>query len=186
MILAVGAHLDDVEIGVGGILLAHRAKGHEVATLTLSGSSAGGNVTASAREGERAACGMGAQLTVASLPDIIEQIEQAVARFRPGVIYTHSLHDMDRDHRLVHQATIVAAEQVPQVACYQSPSATLDFHPNRFVPIDDFVEDKLAAIAGHRSQIALADYLAPDLLAATARYWSRYSGSLAAEALEMV
>ena len=42
VVLAVGAHPDDVEIGVGGILLRHAAQGHEVTVLTLSGGEQGG------------------------------------------------------------------------------------------------------------------------------------------------
>ena len=34
VVLAVGAHPDDVEIGVGGILLRHAAQGHRVTVLT--------------------------------------------------------------------------------------------------------------------------------------------------------
>ena len=40
--LAVGAHPDDVEIGIGGILLRHAAQGHSVTVLTLTGGEAGG------------------------------------------------------------------------------------------------------------------------------------------------
>ena len=70
VILAIGAHPDDAEMGVGGILLAHRAKGHGVAVLTLSsGSAAGANVTITACEVEREARRIGAQSMLADLPD---------------------------------------------------------------------------------------------------------------------
>ena len=42
VVLAVGAHPDDVEIGVGGILLRHAAQGQRVTVLTLTGGEAGG------------------------------------------------------------------------------------------------------------------------------------------------
>ena len=42
VVLAVGAHPDDVEIGIGGILLRHVAQGHRVVLLTLTGGEAGG------------------------------------------------------------------------------------------------------------------------------------------------
>jgi LmbE family N-acetylglucosaminyl deacetylase len=56
---------------------------------------------------------------------------------------------------------MVAARRVPQLASHQSPSTTVDFRPNRFVPIDGFVDEKLAAVAEHKSQTARADYLDP-------------------------
>ena len=49
-VLAVGAHPDDVEIGVGGILLRHAAAGDEIAVLTLTGGEAGGAPTERALE----------------------------------------------------------------------------------------------------------------------------------------
>src|SRR4051794_21723037 len=42
VVVAVGAHPDDVEIGCGGILLRHRAHGDRVAVLTLTGGEHGG------------------------------------------------------------------------------------------------------------------------------------------------
>nr|MDT0664526.1 response regulator [Micromonospora sp. DSM 115978] len=45
-VLAIGAHPDDVEIGVGGVLLSHRARGDHVAVLTLSHGARGGEADA--------------------------------------------------------------------------------------------------------------------------------------------
>ena len=42
VVLAIGANPDDVEIGVGGILAAHRAAGDSVTILTLSRGARGG------------------------------------------------------------------------------------------------------------------------------------------------
>ena len=55
VVLAVGAHPDDVEIGVGGILLRHVAQGHRVTILTLTGGEAGGSAEDRAAESEH--CG---------------------------------------------------------------------------------------------------------------------------------
>ena len=49
VVLAVGAHPDDVEIGVGGILLRHAAQGHRVTVLTLTGGEQGGQAAERAR-----------------------------------------------------------------------------------------------------------------------------------------
>ncbi|MGA7397292.1 MAG: response regulator, partial [Solirubrobacterales bacterium] len=55
VVLAVGAHPDDVEIGVGGILLKHAAAGDTVAVLTLTGGEQGGDTEARAAESLEAA-----------------------------------------------------------------------------------------------------------------------------------
>ena len=69
VVLAVGAHPDDVEIGIGGILLRHAAEGHEVTVLTLTGGEAGGVASDRAAESQRAAELMSARLIHASLTD---------------------------------------------------------------------------------------------------------------------
>jgi chemotaxis methyl-accepting protein methylase len=114
---------------------------------------------------------------------VISRVVQAV---RPTVIYTHSLHDVHQDHRNAHQAAMVATRGVGGVYCFQSPSATVDFRPTRFVSIDDHVERKLAAIKAFASQTEVRAYLVPDLIRSTARYWSRYGDGLYAEAFEVI
>lgn len=194
LVLAIGAHPDDVEIGVGGLLAAHRAAGDRVVILTLSRGSRGG--TADHREHESLAAAelIGARLFLEDLEDTkipagdptVGIIENVVAQVSPTVVYTHSVHDRHQDHRAVHQAASVAARKVATFACYQSPSATVDFKPNRFAPIDGFEQTKLDLLAAFSSQAAVRDYLEPDFVLATARYWSRFGGGRSAEPLEVV
>lgn len=56
--------------------------------------------------------------------------------------------------------------------CYQSPSATGDFRPTRFVPIDGLIPEKLALLESFQSQ-SDRTYLEPELVTANARYWTR-------------
>jgi LmbE family N-acetylglucosaminyl deacetylase len=81
---------------------------------------------------------------------------------------------------------MVATRGVGRVCCFQSPSATVDFRPTRFVTIDDEVEGKLTAIKAFASQTQVRAYLVPDLIKSTARYWSRYADGLYAEAFEVI
>jgi LmbE family N-acetylglucosaminyl deacetylase len=141
-----------------------------------------------------AALALGATLFLENLQDTqiregdptISVISRVVQAVRPTVIYTHSLHDVHQDHRNVHQAAMVATRGVGGVYCFQSPSATVDFRPTRFVSIDDQVERKLAAIKAFASQTEVRAYLVPDLIKSTARYWSRYGDGLYAEAFEVI
>lgn len=193
-VLAVGAHPDDVEIGVGGILAAHRAAGDEVTVLTLSRGSRGGDADDRQHESLASAELLGARLFLHDLTDTeisgggptVRLIEEVVREVVPTIVYTHTNHDRHQDHRAVHEATIVATRTIDTVACYQSPSATVDFRPTRFVSIDGFVERKLELLACFRSQAENRSYLAPDFVKATARYWSRYGGGDNVEPLEVV
>jgi LmbE family N-acetylglucosaminyl deacetylase len=104
---------------------------------------------------------------------------------RPTIVYTHSLHDVHQDHRNTHRAVMAAAREIGSVFCFQSPSATVDFRPARFTSIDAQLTVKLAAIGAFASQVALRWYLEPDLIEATARYWSRFGRCRHAEAFEV-
>lgn len=193
-VLAIGAHPDDVEIGVGGILLRHAAAGHEVAVLTLTGGEQGGEAAARAAESRRAAELLGARLFHTDLRDTsvsddgttIAVIKRVVDEVLPTTVYTHTARDVHQDHRNVHHASLVAARGVPRVYCYQAPSTTVDFKPSRFVAIDAFLERKLEVIGAYASQTAVRTYLDEDLLRSTARYWSRFTQARHVEPLEVV
>lgn len=193
-VLAIGAHPDDVEIGAAGALLVHRSMGHEVSILTLSRGARGGSQDTRAGESDRAARAIGATLFLDDLKDTrisegdptIGAISRVVESVRPTVIYTHSSHDVHQDHRNTHRAAMVAVRGVGRVYCFQSPSATVDFRPTRFVTIDDQIEGKLQAINAFVSQVDIRRYLEPDLIESTARYWSRFGDGRFAEAFEVI
>lgn len=194
VVLAVGAHPDDVEIGVGGALAAHRAAGDTIVILTLSRGARGGPSDNREHESLAAAELVGARLFLEDLVDTeisgadptVGIIERVVREVQPTIVYTHTHHDRHQDHRAVHEATMVATRGVRTVACYQSPSATVDFRPNRFVAIDAFTDTKLALLDCFASQATIRTYLEPDFILATARYWSRFGGGSAVEPLEIV
>ncbi|MEO6532570.1 MAG: response regulator [Pseudolysinimonas sp.] len=184
-VLAVGAHPDDVEIGVGGILAAHRAAGDTIVILTMSRGAKGGRPDDRQSESLKAAEMLGARLFLEDLVDTeitntgptIAIIENVIRQVNPTIVYTHSSHDRHQDHRAVHEATVVASRTVDSVLCYQSPSSTVDFRPSRFVPIDGFTDKKLELLQCFSSQAEIRKYLDPEFVLATSRYWGRYTSS---------
>lgn len=193
VVLAVGAHPDDVEIGVGGTLAAHASAGDQLVILTLSGGSIGGEAAARHEEAVAAADVVGARLIHLDFEDtrldpaggVITAIEKTIAEVGPDRIYTHSANDRHQDHRAVHEAVQIAARRVPGLYCFQSPSCTVDFRPSRFVDVAGFLEVKLAMLAAYVSQ-AHRDYMHPDMVRATARYWSRFGPATDVEPLETI
>ncbi|MGH1565363.1 response regulator [Mumia sp. DW29H23] len=193
VVLAVGAHPDDVEIGIGATLAAHAAAGDRVVILTLSRGAVGGEVAARHEEALAAAAVIGARLVHLDFADtvldpaagVITAIEEVVGEVRPDRVYTHSAHDRHQDHRAVHEAVQVAARSVAGLWCFQSPSCTVEFRPNRFIDVGGFVETKLRMLAAYASQ-QHRDYMQPDLVRATARYWSRFSPAREVEPLETI
>ena len=193
-VLAIGAHPDDVEIGIGGTLAAHRAAGDTVVILTLSRGSKGGDAAARQHESLASAELLGARLFLEDLIDTeitatgptVATIERVVNEVNPTVVYTHSAHDRHQDHRAVHEAVLVATRTVRTVACFQSPSSTVDYRPSRFVSIEGFMDAKLDLIQCFKSQTGIRNYMEPDFVIATARYWSRYGGGTVVEPLEVI
>lgn len=192
VVLAIGAHPDDVELGVGGILAAHRAAGDEVTVLTLSRGERDGGIRVAWLEGSAAAEKIGARLILEdtmepqSSESMTAVITRVVADVAPTIVYVHSGHDRHQDHRAVHDAAIVATGTVRTVACYQGATGTVEFRPNRFVTIDGFTDVKLSMLECFAAHGDRPNYLDPELALATARYWSRYGQGKSCEPLEIV
>ena len=194
IVLAIGAHPGDVEIGAAGTLLAHKSAGDSVAILTLASDGPDGTRVRRARGPEHAAQVIGARLyhgglgdaSIAESEPTIGVIEDVIARIRPTVLYTHSGHDVHQAHRNAHQAAIAAARQIGRVYCFQAATPTVDFRPTHFSVIDSHISRKLAAIDAFAGQPEQRDYLQPDLVVSTARYWSRFCGGSLAEPFEAV
>jgi LmbE family N-acetylglucosaminyl deacetylase/ActR/RegA family two-component response regulator len=194
VVLAIGAHPDDVEFGCAGALAKHRAEGDSLHILTLSVGEQGGSSNTRKKEAKNAAKLQDARLFLGNFVDTeishasntIQYIEKIVRQVQPTHVYTHSFHDNHQDHRNTYHATITACRKVPNVYCYLSPSSTVDFKPNIFINIDGFIEIKLLVIEAFSSQCNTRPYLEPDLIRATARYWGRFCNYHLAEPMEVI
>ena len=190
----MGAHPDDVEFGIGGILAAHRAAGDSVTILTLSRGSSAGQHADLQHESLAAAEIVGARLFLEDLSATeigtgsaaADTVARVVAEVAPTIVYTHSVHDDEADHRATHEAVLAAAASVPTVHAFQSQSSTVDFRPTKFVSIDGYTDTKLALIESFRGEEGIRSYLDPEFVLATARYWGRFGGGTSVEPLETV
>lgn len=131
-VLAVAAHGDDETLGAGGTLAEHARAGDLVRLLVLSTSAAsrpgdGHDAVRAHRAAcvRRAAALYGAEAQIADFPDnafdtvprlaVTRVIEEAVRRWQPAVVYTHSTADLSLDHRITAGATAAATR--PQPGC---------------------------------------------------------------------
>jgi LmbE family N-acetylglucosaminyl deacetylase len=193
-ILAIGAHPDDIECGVGATLLKHIACGDQVHILVLTQGEAGTEMREVRRmEAEDAAAFIGASITVASLPDTmvsekaaIDAIEAVALGIDPDIAYIHTVHDMHQDHRAAAMASRVALRRVGRLHAFQAPSATSEFSPQRFTNVTLTLAGKLELLRYHKSQ-KHRHYMQEGFMAATACYWGIRAGNCAAaEALEVI
>ena len=174
VILAIGAHPDDIELGCGGYILKAKANGSRVYGLTLTkGERGGDNDHRREKEASRSASFMNLDdYWLMDFPDtqlldkpveIKEAIEAAIKRVNPTMVLTHNPHDSHGDHRATFAATREAARMVPTLLCYESVSTPEDFKPDFYVDITEFLKDMLKAIRLHKTQ-SEKTYMDPELL----------------------
>lgn len=171
-ILAIGAHLDDIEIACGGTLATALAQGSQVkmvvmshsAYQTLGGEEQRSQSTALA-EGQAAARILGVcDLEVLNFPTIqipyddvvVKAIERSAVDFQPDIVFTHWTHDTHQDHRNVALATLAAMRYYNSLLMYEPmmPGSRSDsaFRPQVYVDISQQIQGKLASIRAHKSE----------------------------------
>ena len=160
-ILAIGAHPDDVEFGCGGTLIKYARQGHDVSLLVMTDGGGGGDGRIRRQEQQAAGDILGvSRLFWGEYPDTaipldresIQRIERVILDVRPDFIFVHSQDDTHQDHRHLSVATITATRYTRNVLFYEGPT-TQNFSPNVFVEIDGVLQDKIAALQAHKSQV---------------------------------
>jgi LmbE family N-acetylglucosaminyl deacetylase len=171
-IVAIGAHLDDIELGCGGTLAHALRNGHEVKCIIMTPSGYkrfDGTVLRTdeeaAEEGKTALGLLGVtDFTVFNFPNknipydesTVEAIDSILTEYKPDLILTHWSFDTHQDHRNVSLASISAARWFNSILMYEPfPPSGRSYHPFRpqvYIDITDDIETKKKAIAAHESQ----------------------------------
>lgn len=168
-VLAIGAHFDDVELGCGGTLAKHAAKGDQVTIFVATNSEFGNqngdilrNKNTAYEEGKQAAEIIGADLLVGNTDTFyLEYQEQINAQLikiiedrEIDIIYTHWINDVHHDHRNLALATIHAAKHVKRILMYRSNWYISEnaFQKNFYVDISNTWEKKKSAILAYQSE----------------------------------
>ena len=171
-ILAVGAHLDDIEIACGGTLAKAVESGHEVKVLIMSKSgytNKEGQMQRSdevaVREGLNALHTLGIQdieildFETKDIPfrsDVVNAIDLRVSGYDPDMIFTHHPFDTHQAHEGVSKATIAAARRKNTVFFYEpiTPSGRsyVAFKPTLYVDIESTLDKKIESLKCHTSE----------------------------------
>ena len=134
--------------------------------------------------------------TISNL-EVTKTIEKLIEDFKPDMVYTHSQHDINVDHRILYNATITATRpgsktSVRSVYSFEVPSSTewyfpVLFSPNIFVDITKELSKKLRAMEAYKSELRKFPHpRSIEGLEAVAKHWGTVSGFRAAEAFSLV
>lgn len=194
-IMAIGAHPDDVELGVGGMLHKLARNGYRIAILDLTRGEMSTRGTVEERLGEAADAAqiLGISLREnAGLPDgaLANTTEQQrtvipyLRRFRPQLILAPMAVDRHPDHSAAHalirDANFFAGLQRIETGQerYRAPSIFYYFPygdmemPTFIVDISEDFEAKQAALKAHASQFFNPKYLATPTQISSEKFWN--------------
>lgn len=185
-VLVIAAHPDDEVLGLGGTIAKLSQNGAQIHLLIVTdGSTAqyrdSDDVAQILRrkkeETKKAADILGiSSVTYADLPDmqldtvshirLNQVISDEIEAVCPDTVFTHFAGDINLDHRLVFESTMVAVRPVSdssvrQVFSYRVPSSTewapacteRAFCPNYFVDISSQFDQKKAAVLAYQTEL---------------------------------
>jgi LmbE family N-acetylglucosaminyl deacetylase len=180
-VLVVAAHPDDETIGAGGTIARHVAQGDQVYWGIVT---QGYEPFRTERELAAARaqvidvqrvlgikevffCGLPTvKLNTVPYRTLSSALQRIIDEVHPGIVYTTPPSDINQDHRLVYDSTLVATRPLPgcsvrrllsyeigPTARFGLPAGSSAFEPNVFVDISAHLDKKLEAMRCYRTQL---------------------------------
>jgi len=171
-IIAIGAHLDDIEIACGGTLAKAIEKGHHVKMIVLSKSAYthyNGQIWRTERvaikEGIKAASILGIKdfelhdFPAKDIPhdsSVVELLNSKIDEFKPNIILTHWPFDTHKSHQNTSLSTMAAGRYYNTILMFEpfppGGRSYVAFRPQLYVNITEYIDKKLRALKAHRSE----------------------------------
>lgn len=203
-ILAIGAHADDVEIGMGGTVARYIDEGNEVKIVCaiLPQENINGNKETEKKNTRKQAAIKAANILGASI-DILnidpyefeanryytKLFDDIVRNYNPDRVYVNWHHDSHQDHKTISQIIFSTARKNNfSLYMYESmiPGGIVPegFRPQMFVNISDNIDKKLNSLKTYSSINLFGIY--GDAISGRAKYRGGQIGVKYAEAFEIV
>lgn len=154
-ILVVGAHFDDAEVGVGGTLLKHAARGDEIYIAVVEADeSRTGSPEIRKKEQLNAMKVLGSSkdnlllfLSDYNQPEIISDLD----KIKPDIIYTPYYRDTHQAHRRASEIAQSVGRKKNITTMFFYCGSSIEFYPNVFSIID--FKEKTKLIDCYQTQI---------------------------------
>ncbi len=163
-ILALGAHPDDIEIFMYGLVCIYKNQGNKVFTMVATDGAKGGSqeddllIKQRANETTASLKNLSTPIFL-NIPDSelgddpVHQkiIKENIFKIMPDLVITHSQYDYHADHRSLSLLTTSAVSHyVPILNC--DTLMGVNFQPNYYIDITDHFEMKKKAVLKHKTQ----------------------------------
>jgi LmbE family N-acetylglucosaminyl deacetylase len=194
VIIAIGAHPDDIELGCGGTIHEAVKDGTRVVAVTMTKGEQSGDGCQRCGEARAALAKLGVtEVHFGDFPDTeipasheaVRFLETFVNKENPETILTHSVNSMHQDHRQVGWLTVAAFRTAPRILAYETPRVTSEFTPVYYIDISDSIKEKCDALKMHNSQNG-KKYINFDAIIAMASFRGQQVNVKYAEAFEVV
>lgn len=152
-VAVIVSHPDDELLGVGGTIRRHVDVGDEV-WVHIENCRSLRDVDARLKVAESLAEEIGYSISFGASDELSGKCRD-LSRYPRDIIYTHHPADLNRDHRAVAEAALVAGRFARTVRCFETVSSTewglAPFEPDYYVGID--IDAKCAALAEYASEM---------------------------------
>jgi len=173
-VLVIAAHPDDEVLGMGGTIKKLTKKGNTVDLCVVSEGATAQYKDKKMIEVRKKSCiKSGAILGISNFhflefPDmrldsvphleINKQLERVIRKYKPYVVYTTPNNDLNKDHQIVFESTIVATRphvsSVKHVLCYEIPGmVNSPFVPTVYEDVSKEFSIKLKACKMYKSEM---------------------------------
>ena len=190
-ILCVGAHPDDIELGIGSTLQKHVECGDIIKCLILTDGERNGKGYHIKSEIRREETINALNLLkvydinffnfeeIEIIPEIMKPIENCINQFNPDRIYTHSSHDRHQEHRNCFKIVQSIGRYTKEILLFEVYSSTPEFQPTYFIEFSqEKLDNKIKALKEHKSQFKEGKIPLENIITAnsTFRAYSNYGG----------
>jgi len=137
------------------------------------------------------------EMDLVSNLQITKEIERIIQKFRPDQVFTHSIFDVNVDHRSLYLATLAATRpkkgtKIKKVYAFEIPSSTewyfpTQFSPNTFVDISNEIKAKIQALKKYKNELEVFPHpRSIDAINSISKKWGSVSGFRNAEAFYLI
>jgi LmbE family N-acetylglucosaminyl deacetylase len=163
-VIAIGAHPDDLEIGIGGTLAKLQRHGAKVVMVVASIPK---DFEVRLEEARRGAEILGCELRLlmgdgpariedVKTCDLVGMLDGVIKDYEPAAVLTHSNADFHNDHLIIYNACLPTQRLAHFDFFSYHPTncrpVPVQFHPRAYVDITDTIDAKMHAITAHASQ----------------------------------